>query len=191
MKTQALIILLFLPLWPLKSQTESPFTRKGISFAKQTDIFEGRMIKEVKFGRFYYSFNKTYFMDNNLRLNNRKYLPTGFLFYKFEKYCREHNIYFNKAELKRFRMKSILAGGIFGLYATCYVPIIIYAAFYSPYNCPQCFYSSPVSIALWTLPAVEAITSGAIRAKAERRLKEKIFTFETDTLSASTGTIAK
>src|SRR5688572_17313949 len=133
----ALIISLFFFCGHTQSQVVPP-RDSTIHFAKRAGMFSRYMFEEKKFGRSLYSFNAVYFIDHGLNLNNRRYHPTGYLFYKFERYCNKKQIYYNKEALKKFRRKSILAGAIYFFYTTSFIPIILNAA-YSPTPCPECF----------------------------------------------------
>lgn len=155
-----------------------PATFPEIVFAKR-EFFSRTVIKEKKFGRSAYSFNPTFFMDKNLKLNNRNYVSIGLLYYKLEKYCRHNAISYNKNELNIYRRKAVVAGTLFGIAGFGFLPIYFNALNYSNrtgYNeWPNVLFRGKLWLVLWALPVVETILASKLKAKAERRLRNKMF----------------
>jgi hypothetical protein len=136
-------------------------------------------ISEEKYGRSFYAFGKTWFMDKRLPLNNRRYMPVGLFYHRFEKYCKTNFIAYNKKELARYRRKAVWSGLLFGAACFGFMPVYFDALNHAQktgnYNWPEALFNSPRAPLLWALPVAEGISAVKLRSGAERQLKERIF----------------
>ncbi|MCC6370262.1 MAG: hypothetical protein IT236_04580 [Bacteroidia bacterium] len=152
---------------------------KPIRFGRQVGTILTPKIDETKYGKSFYTFGKTFFIDNTLHLNNRQYQRVGLFYYKFERYCIQHKIAYNKKELKRYRKMALASGFIYGLACFGFMPVAIDAEIYARksgnYNWPDMYFKSPLAPLLWALPVAEGIAAAKLRSAAERRLRDSLF----------------
>jgi hypothetical protein len=144
-----------------------------IAFGKRIS-YDG-MVDERKYGKSFFAFHETYFINNTLRLNNRNYLRCGVFYQKFERYCLQHNITYDRTALKRFRRASWLSVSI---YALCY-PVMMIPAFralnYSNMRFSRALFLHDGQFLFWGLAATQVVVSCKIKGHAERKLRRTIF----------------
>jgi hypothetical protein len=145
-----------------KSDTLPSFT-----FAKRTSIF--MPMDPLVFGKGWYAYNTSFFIDNTLRLNNRHYLKCGPFFRKFERYCVEKGLGYDTAALTGLRKKLVPANIIyFSSFPTMVIPFV--RAFNSNFtNFGKALFFENYNYLFWVLVAGEIVAGVEIKAKAERR----------------------
>lgn len=177
MRTFLSFYLLFQFTFALSQHSDS--IKPPVTFGRLTgNAFMGT-IQEKRYGRSFYAFGKTYFMDETIPLNNRRYLRVGLFYNRFEKYCKKKGIAYNKKELRIYRRKAVLSGFIFGMACFGFFPVAIDAEINAQrtgiYNWPQMYFNSPRAPVFWSLPVVEGIVAVKLRSAAERRLRDSVF----------------
>lgn len=149
-----------------------------IGFGRLINSLSGK-VSERHYAKASRTFGKTYFIDNTLPLNNRRYQPVGFFYRNFEKYCNRRGIHYNKSELRRYRRKAFWSGMIFGMACMGFLPVAIDAEIYAGrsgnYNWPDMYFASPRAPVLWLLPVAEGIVATRFRSQAEKRLRDSLF----------------
>lgn len=155
-----------------------------IQFAKIRKFWFSHPGRVVEIGKFKNWDARTYFLDGSLPPKERAYKNAGMLLYKFEKYCKKNNIYYNRKALKRYRGKACVAGFFFIIANFALVPVAIDANNYwrqskSPSgNFPglvEYLTGSPNAPFLWALLPAEISVGALMLSKAEKKLVKEIF----------------
>lgn len=155
----------------------------SIILGKYRTDFMGRLISIEETGKFAYAFFKPCFTDTALPPNRRKALSCGLLYYKLEKYCRDNGIPYNRRELRKYRWRAVEAGLIFSTTFFVFVPLAFDVQNHynqvAPYLWPPTgwpvFFQSPNAPLIWASFGGAYLLSSYLKAKAERRLNQRLF----------------
>jgi hypothetical protein len=162
-----------------------------IHFIKKRKFWFANLGKFVEYEKLRNWDARPCYLDMDLPLKEREYKEVGLLYYRFERYCRKNQIYYNKKELLRYRTRAILAGSFFFLACGAMVPVAIDAENYwgqtkSPgegiNDLADYLTGSPNAPLLWSLLPVEILLNAIILTNAEKALAKRIFLVDSATI---------
>lgn len=163
-----------------QSLRDSSFFKSRLILGKLSGPFFAREFRPDHFGKVFHAFDIPAFLETSQLRNSRAaFKRSGLYYYKFERYCKVNNIAYNRKALSRYRRNAAFTTVLYTVATFHPILFVLDAWDYSSktgyYKVPQVYFKSKRAPLLWAAWAIEWTSAFAIKNRADKRLRERIF----------------